>query len=246
MVKLRWGHGGKWAHHQVMGEEYNSFILKFMKEPWWLAVSLPIATITVLLSNGTAIAHSGCCAGHGGVNWCICADGTLLSATCAPYYPSCSTSSSSSSISNRTSSVSASVQSQCHVRGALPDSTCTPGVIFHNATKATICVLGYTKTVRDVSESLKNKVFSEYGITQHNGSTYEVDHLIPLELGGSNDVKNLWPEAATEPTDFHSKDKLENYLHSQVCKGSLTLQKAQNEIATNWLSAYSSMNGSKQ
>jgi hypothetical protein len=34
-------------------------------------------------------ARSGCCSHHGGVCGCGCCDGTSLSATCAPYYPSC-------------------------------------------------------------------------------------------------------------------------------------------------------------
>ncbi len=36
-------------------------------------------------------ARSGCCSHHGGVCGCGCCDGTSLSATCAPYYPQCST-----------------------------------------------------------------------------------------------------------------------------------------------------------
>ena len=42
-----------------------------------------------LLSVGTVQARSGCCSHHGGVCGCRCCDGTSLSATCAPYYPSC-------------------------------------------------------------------------------------------------------------------------------------------------------------
>jgi len=128
-----------------------------------------------------------------------------------------------------------SVGATCSVHGALPDATCTPGDIFPNATKAVICVSGYTLTVRNVPSSLWNKVFAEYGITQHNGSTYELTTLIPLELGGSNDIKNLFPEAATPSPGFHEKDRLENYLHKVVCNGSMTLQAAQNGISTNWL-----------
>ncbi len=38
----------------------------------------------------TIFARSGCCSHHGGVCGCGCCDGTSLSTTCAPYYPSCS------------------------------------------------------------------------------------------------------------------------------------------------------------
>ena len=127
------------------------------------------------------------------------------------------------------------------MNGALPDQTCTPGAVFPNATKEAICVSGYTKTVRNVSTSTKNKVFAEYGITSHNGSTYEVDHEIPLELGGSNDITNLWPEAAEPRPGFHEKDKLENKLKTMVCKGSMTLQDAQQDISSDWLKTYNAI-----
>jgi hypothetical protein len=49
---------------------------------------------------------------------------------------------------------------------------------------------------------------------------YEVDHLLPLEVGGSNDIKNRWPQPTEKlgvPMGAHAKDRLENYLHRQVC-----------------------------
>jgi hypothetical protein len=62
--------------------------------------------------------------------------------------------------------------------------------------------------------------------------------LISLELGGSNDISNLWPEAADPTPGFHQKDQVENYLHKQVCDGKLSLKQAQQEIATDWLQVY--------
>jgi hypothetical protein len=62
--------------------------------------------------------------------------------------------------------------------------------------------------------------------------------LISLELGGSNDISNLWPEAADPTPGFHQKDQVENYLHKQVCEGKLSLKQAQQEIATDWLRVY--------
>jgi 5-methylcytosine-specific restriction endonuclease McrA len=58
-----------------------------------------------------------------------------------------------------------------------------------------LCVPGYTKKVRNVPAEMKREVYEEYGITSHESGDYEVDHLIPLELGGSNSIKNLWPES---------------------------------------------------
>lgn len=65
-----------------------------------------------------------------------------------------------------------------------------------------------------------------------------MDHLVSLELGGSNTIANLWPEAATPTPGFHEKDRVENYLHEQVCAEQVTLRRAEHEIATNWLAVY--------
>lgn len=80
-----------------------------------------------------------------------------------------------------------------------------------------------------------------YGITSHRPGQYEVDHLVSLQLGGSNDIANLWPEAASPKPGFHEKDRVENYLHDQVCSGAISLSQAQAEIATNWLNVYNRM-----
>jgi hypothetical protein len=105
-------------------------------------------------------------------------------------------------------------------------------------------VKGYTATVRNVPDSVHKMVFVEYGLspTQPQGA-YEVDHFIPLELGGSNDIKNLFPEAAEPRPGFHEKDLVENYLHKQVCDGHMTLEDAQNAIRTDWYKVYLSMKG---
>ena len=129
----------------------------------------------------------------------------------------------------------------CVVRGALPDAACTPGAIFPNATKADICRPGYARSVRNVPQSVKNQVYAEYGITRRVPGQYEVDHLVNLSLGGSKDIANLWPEAAKPKPGFHEKDRVENYLHDQVCAGAIDLKQAQIEIATDWLAVYRSM-----
>jgi endonuclease YncB( thermonuclease family) len=49
-----------------------------------LALAAPLIT-----PHNDAQARSGCCSRHGGVRGCACADGTPLSAKCAPYYPQC-------------------------------------------------------------------------------------------------------------------------------------------------------------
>jgi hypothetical protein len=63
--------------------------------------------------------------------------------------------------------------------------------------------------------------------------------LISLELGGSNSIKNLWPQSyRTKPWNARVKDRLENRLHELVCSGQLDLATAQRDIATDWISTY--------
>lgn len=131
--------------------------------------------------------------------------------------------------------------SGCVAHDGLADSACTPGAILATGTKDAICQSGYSHSVRNVPTSEKDQVYAEYGIASHGPGQYEVDHLVSLELGGSNDISNLWPELASPKPGFHEKDKVENYLHAQVCSGAIDLQKAQIEIATNWLAVYNSM-----
>jgi hypothetical protein len=131
--------------------------------------------------------------------------------------------------------------SGCVASSDLPDSACTPGALIAGVTKEQICQPGYASSVRNVPASEKAAVYAEYGIASHFPGQYEVDHLVSLELGGSNDIANLWPEAASPTPGFHQKDQVENYLHDQVCSGAISLSQAQIEIATNWMQVYNSM-----
>ena len=119
-----------------------------------------------------------------------------------------------------------------------PDPKLTPGDAF-DVTVQDLCVPGYSRKVRNVPAEMKREVYREYGITSHESGDYEVDHLIPLELGGSNSIKNLWPEShRTTPWSAQVKDRLEGKLHELVCSGQLDLKAAQQAIASNWIEAY--------
>ncbi|GGR35159.1 hypothetical protein GCM10008957_51380 [Deinococcus ruber] len=120
----------------------------------------------------------------------------------------------------------------------LPDPTLSPGDVL-TSDPAIICKSGYTQTVRNVPQSLKNQIYKAYGITSRLPGEYEIDHIISLELGGSNSAKNLFPESfKTQPLNAHVKDTLENKLHALACAGTITMQEAQRAIASNWTTAY--------
>ncbi len=150
-----------------------------------------------------------------------------------------------------TTFASPSKTSGCHESNGLPDSACTPGAtnsaVTQDTIKSTICVSGYTATIRPATSytnNLKTQQIVAYGYSDKSLSDYEEDHLIALELGGSpTDAGNLWPEPYNLTYSAKAKDKVENYLHSQVCGGSINLVDAQKEIATNWISVYTAHYG---
>ena len=133
------------------------------------------------------------------------------------------------------------VPSHCISVNGMPDPKCTPGLANPNVTQdniqKTICKSGYSSSIRppvSYTEPLKKQLMKSYGFTD-SLSNYELDHLIPLEVGGNpSDVKNLWPQGHYGKSKSFEKDKFENYLHKQVCSGALSLQQAQMEISTNW------------
>jgi hypothetical protein len=147
------------------------------------------------------------------------------------------------SSSSSSSSSSSTIPIGCHVvNGDLPDPKCTPGMINPSITqeniKYTICVSGFTKTIRppvSYTAPLKIRLMHSYGFTDSR-SNYELDHLVPLEIGGNpSGVANLWPEPGYGQYNFHVKDRFENYLHNAVCSDQMNLSEAQHEIATDWV-----------
>jgi len=118
-----------------------------------------------------------------------------------------------------------------------PDPKLTPGAIL-TTDAATVCQPGYSKSVRHTSGKLKATIYREYGLDRAV-SHFEVDHLISLELGGADVAANLWPQSyETLQWNAHTKDRLEDRLHVLVCAGSLPLEQAQRDIATDWIAAY--------
>lgn len=119
----------------------------------------------------------------------------------------------------------------------LPNPRLTPGVT-RPVDLSAVCTAANDDVVRDVPDSVQQAVFHEYGIENALASDYEVDYLITPGLGGTGDIRNLWPEPHGNAWNSYVKDELEHHLHDMVCSGQIPLSTAQQEIAANWISAY--------
>jgi hypothetical protein len=115
---------------------------------------------------------------------------------------------------------------------------------------------------KDFRGDTLEQIYREYGVTPHQGicldtrrmtkgghgkpphivvESCEVDHIVSLELGGADDPANLFIQPynpANGVPGAHAKDRLENWLHQQVCKHGMPLVDAQKAIRTDWYQAY--------
>lgn len=124
--------------------------------------------------------------------------------------------------------------------GPRPDRHCSPGATSSGLTKAVLCSTAFrTGPIRNVPGSVKSAVERDYGmVARPYGRSIEIDHIVSLELGGSNDIANLFPEPGGGPLGYQAKDRLENRLHALVCGGRMTLAAARRGIALNWVAQY--------
>ena len=130
----------------------------------------------------------------------------------------------------------------------LPNPSLTPGatnpLVTQSNIHSTICVSGYTKTIRPPESYTYHLKYSQLDSGySYKGDTstsdYEEDHLVPLEVGGNaTSVKNLWPEPWLVTWSAGKKDQLENKMHSLVCSGAISLVAAQKVFMTNWIAGY--------
>jgi hypothetical protein len=117
-----------------------------------------------------------------------------------------------------------------------PDPEITPGVALP-ISEVQLCEGG--PKPRLIPASVGREVFDRYGIDRPKSGVYELDHLIPPELGGASEPRNFWPQPfSAGEWNAHAKDALEDRLRELVCSHQLSLAAAQREIASDWVAAY--------
>jgi hypothetical protein len=133
-----------------------------------------------------------------------------------------------------------------NARAATPDLAITKGVAV-TIDLEKLCNTKWGEDVRHVTPKMKQQVFNNYGLTGNgdakctpdkNGRRCEIDHLISRELGGADDVNNLWPQPYGGTCNASQKDQLENKLHQQVCDNYIDLEDAQQLLVHDWRDAY--------
>jgi hypothetical protein len=117
----------------------------------------------------------------------------------------------------------------------LPNPLLTPGVVRQEITLHEVCHTRWGKDVRHVTQAMKKEVFRRYGIAWERHADFETDHLIPRELGGADDLRNLFPQ---EWPAAHRKDRVENRARREVCAGRLTLDEARGIFLGDWRAAF--------
>jgi hypothetical protein len=123
--------------------------------------------------------------------------------------------------------------------GTLPDRRCSPGAYHSGLTVAALCAPTFRAALLgEVPEAVKSAVEREYGLgPARSRPPIVIDRIVPQELGGTNDIANLFPEPARQAS-ANSKDRLETRLHKLVCSGHIPLAAARMAIAVNWMMLY--------
>jgi hypothetical protein len=118
----------------------------------------------------------------------------------------------------------------------LPSSFQTPG---HKgkAKEAEICAADFESSVKPVAKWQRDQALERYG-KRPEDFTGELDHLIPIGLGGTNDPDNLWPIPSSTTMGPDQKRALDLKLHQLVCDKTLKLKDAQDAIKKDWVKAY--------
>lgn len=135
--------------------------------------------------------------------------------------------------------------STVNAEGPKPLSGLTPGET-RPISIAEVCSNSDAEVVAlNIPDETRRKVFAAYGITSPRPNQFEVDYLITPDLGGTESIRNLWPQPYSARWNARVKDQLEQRLHQLVCSGKLDLATAQHDIAVDWIGAYKKYVGSE-
>ncbi len=127
----------------------------------------------------------------------------------------------------------------CTSQHTQPDIACTPGAVFTDILRGDLCKRGYASTVKAVSTKIKTATYTAYGITEEEKKNYILDRFVPINLGGTNDQSNIWPQLTGNSAN---KNKVESFLFEEMCAGRITVSQSQELVSTKWQKIYNLIN----
>lgn len=119
----------------------------------------------------------------------------------------------------------------------LPDPELTPGDVVPGSDVVVLCAPGFGADAHRVRSTDKDRALAAYEVEEFQGE-FTIDHLVPVELGGSDAAANLWPQPRDGAFAAVQKNELENRLHELVCQGVVPLEEARAALVADWRAAY--------
>jgi hypothetical protein len=128
----------------------------------------------------------------------------------------------------------------------IPDPSLTPGAVA-STDPSDVCglVVGltYSKRHRQTPAELKREIYAAYGMDRA-GRDFEIDHRVPLCIGGADARENLWPQEGWEHPSYHDKDRLEAEVCRRVCRNhEISLPDGQAIFLGDWIEGYQKIFG---
>lgn len=141
-----------------------------------------------------------------------------------------------------------------------PPDDITPGAIREELSLEDILATKWGDDPRRVTSKMKQEAFENYDLSGYDDTTYrpdeygrswQIDHLIPRQMGGADEMENLWPAPYGEvfdpnfpaytteaPWNVVRKDITANRLMQEVREGRMSLEEARERIQGDWTQTY--------
>jgi len=96
---------------------------------------------------------------------------------------------------------------------------------------------GRRPLIRD-TDAIRARMLKESGYKNVNPANYELDHIVPRSLGGSDSESNLFPMSRYGKWNADKKDDLEYVMLKMVKNNEISLKGAQQVFKDDWVEGY--------
>lgn len=144
-----------------------------------------------------------------------------------------------------------------------PDTKITPGLTRTDVSVEQLCSTDWGKSEKPVSPALRRDVLTAYNLKTDTDSVClaggskkcRIDRLIAPKLGGADAAVNLWPQRTAGEWSATDKDKLEDCMHTRVCRklaeqgadsATRLLHIYQRDLVQDWIAAFRNVIGTRE